>query len=851
MRPAARLLASLAVGLPLAGLPADASAQPAAPQPGPPRSGPVAGGPGAGPAGAPVPAAPGQIAGVVVDGAEQPIAGAGIAVRGGRDSALVGGAVTRADGGFRIDGLRPGRYTLRVRALGFAPLVRAVAVGAEQPRVELGRVALVAVAAQLSGVQVTAERQEASLAPDRNSYAVRDMPTTSGGTAVDVLRNVPAVEVDGDNKVSLRGNDNVVVQINGRVTPMRGEQLGNYLAQLPANLVARVEVVPNPSAKNDPEGMAGIINIVLKQSTDLGTSGGLAVGGGSTGQLNASGNLGHQQGPWTLFGSYGFMHDRRTVSGWASRQDLLGGSPNSLDSDISAVMIPESHSVTATVEYKAGARHTLGSNLVLNARGFERDNDSFYRTVTPAGAVTGRSDQRTGQDARDLTLDYALTWRRTVDPQKNALVTEARFTRGDGRNDLDFTEALRDAAGAPVAAPPMRERNDADELNDVLFLQTDWTRGLGTNTKLETGYKGTFREMTSDFAVARLATAGAGAGAWQPDLDRSNAFTFREQVNAAYGVLSRHAGRVDLQAGLRLEQADTRFDLRTTRQRFDADYRSVFPSALVSYNVDAARQVKLSYSKRINRPDVRQLNPFGFREDALNQFGGNPALRPEYTHAFELGWQQPLGRGSLQLTPFFRHTVDAVRMFGQLGDDGILRVMPRNVATSDQYGADVNLSLKLGALSGFGGASVFEQRTDAGNLGAVASVAQVRAFGWSTRANVTWKVSPALDVQAFAMYRPSMRTEQGRMSRFTMANVAVRQKLRGDKASVSLRIADPFGTMGWGYRASDGRIVQDMQRRFGARGTFLSFNYTFGKPPRIRQRPAEQQDGGGQPGMPG
>jgi len=207
---------------------------------------------------------------------------------------------------------------------------------------------------------------------------------------------VPAVEVDGDNNVSLRGNPNVVVQINGRVSPMRGQQLGTFLAQLPANIVAKVEVVSNPSAKNDPDGLGGIVNIILKQQADLGTSGGLTAGGGSTGQVNANGNLGHQSGPWTLFGSYGFMHDRRTVSGFSSRNDFgTAAAGAALAADVAGVMRPESHSVTATAEYRAGARDVLANNLVFNRRAMTRDFGSFYRALSSAGALTGRSDQRT------------------------------------------------------------------------------------------------------------------------------------------------------------------------------------------------------------------------------------------------------------------------------------------------------------------------------------------------------------------------------------------------------------------------------------------------------------------------
>lgn len=843
------------------------------------------------------PQAAGQLAGQVVSAAAgQPVPNASVTVRaagtgagGGRDTALVAGALARADGTFRIDGLRPGRYTVRVRALGFAPLVRPdVAVTAAEPRVDLGRLALTAVAAQLSSVGVQADRSTESLAPDRNSYTVKDMPSTAGGTAVDVLRNVPAVEVDGDNNVSLRGNANVVVQINGRVSPMRGQQLGNFLAQLPANMVAKVEVVSNPSAKNDPEGLGGIVNIVLKQQADLGTSGGFTGGGGSTGQVNLSGNLGHQSGAWTLFGSYGFMHDRRTVDGITTRDNLAAagaaGLVGGLDADLDGVMRPDSHSFTGTAEYKAGAHDVLANNLVVNRRAMSRDFGSFYRALDAADVLTGITDQRTDQQAGGTTLDYALTWRHTPDaqaPQKHTLVTELRVNAGRDANDLAFSSAPLRPDGSHADAPDALETNATRERARALFAQTDWTRELRKGTKLETGYKGIVRRQTSDFDVATATAAPTTSAVFTPDVGRSNAYAFDEQVHAVYGVLSQHAGRVDLQAGLRLEQADTRFDLATVGgtpgQRFDNDYRSAFPSALASYTTGKGRQFKASYSKRISRPDVRQLNPFGFREDQFTVFEGNPALRPEYTHAYELGFQQPLGKGAsgggpggpggpgggpagaggaglsgtLQLTPFFRHTVNAVRQLGAVDDDGILRFGVRNAATVDQYGADVNVSVRRGRLNGFGGGSVFEQVTDASNLGALAA-GRVRAFGWSARANLTYKLTPALDVQGFTMYRAPQRTEQGRLSSFALANVALRQKLRGDKASVTLRVMDPFGTMGWAVRSNDGRVLQLTDRRFGARGAFLNFGYNFGQAPRIRPRPQEPESApaGGGPGVP-
>ena len=168
-------------------------------------------------------------------------------------------------------------------------------------------------------------------------------------------------------------------------------------------------------------------------------------------------------------------------------------------------------------------------------------------------------------------------------------------------------------------------------------LQTDFTRTFGGRTKLETGYEGTLRQLGNKYDVANFSNA---LNAYVPNVARTNSFDYDEQVHAVYGVVSKGAGKFDLQAGLRAEQASTRFDLATTNERFDNSYESLYPSALVALNVDDTRQLKASYSKRVTRPDTRQLNPFGNREDALNIFQGNPGLRPEYTHSFELGYQQ-------------------------------------------------------------------------------------------------------------------------------------------------------------------------------------------------------------------
>ncbi|CAN5716996.1 TonB-dependent receptor [soil metagenome] len=831
MTNASRILLILA----LAAAPGAAWAQGTAPQGRPPQGGPSAAARAQGAA----PQAAGQIRGVVRDGATgQPLASASVGIRSAADSSLVTGALTRPDGSFRIEGLQPGRYLARVSFLGYAPqTTQVISLTPQALSVDLGVIGLATSAVQLEGITATAERSQAVLAPDRNSYTVRDMPATAGGNTVDVLRNVPSIEVDGENRVSLRGNENVVVQINGRPAPMRGDQLGNFLAQLPANVVERVEVIPNPSARYDPEGMAGIINVVLKQNTDLGLSGGLTLGGGSTGQLNGSGNLGYQAGPLTLFGSYGFMRDEREISGFNNTRYLVN--PSFSEQDISGTMQPQSHNLTMSGDLKLSSQGTLSANLIVNRRAAEMTNLNILRQRDAGQNLTGTVNNLTDSENDALTLDYVLGYRHAFQPRTNELSAEVRFNREAEDRLSRFTREPLSAQGQAVSQP-LLETNATDELRNNWTLQADWMRMLGERTKLEMGYKGVLRQMDNDLALSRFSY---DQNAYLPDLARSNSFVYDENIQAVYGVLSRNLGRFDVQAGLRAERAATQFDLTTTQERFDNDYSSLFPSALIAFNADEKRQIKASYSKRIQRPDTRMLNPFGFTPDPLNIFRGNPYLQPEYTHAFELGYQQSFDQGSLQLTPFYRHTVDAVRRLRTMDDEGVSTMSFANVATSDSYGADLNGSLRLGRLTGFGGFSAFQQVTDATNLSTDLSNT---AIGWSARANATLRISPTLDAQGFLMYRAPMNAEQGRISAMTMTNIALRQKLMGDRASVSLRVMDPFNTMGFGSEINDPRFFQETQRKFGARGVFLSFSYNFGQQPRVRQQRPQEQNGGGQ-----
>ncbi len=788
-------------------------------------------------------AGPGEIRGTVVDSeSNAPVPSASVEVWSTADSALVAGAIARPDGTFRIQGLRPGTYQLRVSMMGYGPQrTGQLTVAPASPRVNAGNIGLAKRALVLETIGVEAERPAIAIAPDRNSYSTRDV-APAATTASEVLESVPSVQVDADGKVSLRGNENVVVQINGRPSPIRGEQLAGYLKQLPANTLDRVEVIPNPSARHDPEGMAGIINIVLKQNVDLGLSGGLTLAASTADRYTASGNLGYQQGPATWFMSYGFSSDDQGQNGLNNRT-RLGAQRTPLsftEQDIRGSNANGGHNFNGTLDYRLGERDVLSNALMLNLRGSTNEALSAYSELDGARIVLDAYERVRDSRTDNWMADYTLAWKRTIEPRTQELQAEVRATTN---SEDDRTTLWRQPTegGAFTDA----EDNQTDARSYQLTGQVDYTRGLDERTKLETGYKGTARFLDRDFTVQRDVM---GTGVWVRD-DLSNALEFDETVNAVYGVLSHGTGALELQGGLRAEYATREFSLANSGESFPHDYTSFFPSGLASYNLSDQTQVKLSYSRRIRRPGTQELNPFPTFFDLQNVFLGNPQLSPEYTDAIELGLQHSGQLGSVQLSPFYRRTTDVIRIVIDTDDvvagREVTSVSFKNLDTGSSWGADLNGTLRLGQrFNGLAAFNVFKMVTE-GTSGE--SSLSSDAVTWSARFNGTFNVTPRTALQAMYFYRAPMNIEGGQFDAIAFANVAVRQKFYGERMTVSLRVSDPFNTQRFRIRAGDDNIIQLTERAFTSRALHLGVQYNFGRPPRLRQPRQDQPQDSGSP----
>ncbi len=759
---------------------------------------------------------------IIAEGAATPIVGARVEVLRAGTLAAVERATSNEEGAVRVRATA-GRYRVRVFAIGHAPReIPGVDVRSDATT-DLGAIALVVRPPELTKVTVSGEADLVTLAPDRNQYVVKDMPSVRGGNALDVLRNVPSVDVDIDNVVSLRGNSGVTIQINGRPSPLKAQQLGDYLASLPADIVERVEVIPNPSARDDPDGSAGIINIVLKREPDAGTSGGMTISGATTGNATVGASVGVQQGKWTLFGSASGFRTAWLRTDIINRDNLQVSPLTYLAEHAQQDTRQYGTTLTGRVAYQATKQDELNFDALFSHR-YEFEVDSnVYRNLDAARAFASANDRVTINSNHRYNLDLNTGWRHAFEQKGHKLSVDARLYRADeeGPRDVKAHTLALDFSRTGFTAI---EQQYGLEAPSETFVKADWVKPLTSWLRFDAGYKWLLQGWDTRYDVQMQ---NLGTGVFAPDSNRISNFTSTQRTHSLYGVLSAQVGRWLLQAGLRLEDAATSFHLRTLDSTYDNQYRSHFASALAAYNVTDNDQVKVSVSERIRRPDPGfQVDPSLVYTDPLNVSRGNPYLRPEYTRSYELGYQHQSGNVTVQLSPFFRRTTDAIRPIRTIDSLGVATRTFANVATSDAYGVDLTVGRSVGAITGFVGASGFRQVSDAANLGAGLSA---DAFVWTARANLAWRVNRTLDVQGLVTYRAPQAVEQGTQGAQLRPSIAIRQKLMDDRLALTLRIIDPFNSATEISTTIDPRFVQESNRLRVIRGLVLSANWTFGR----------------------
>jgi len=563
---------------------------------------------------------------------------------------------------------------------------------------------------------------------------------------------------------------------------------------------------------------------VLKQEAEAGTSGGVTMGDVTTGTQSIGGNYGYDRGGLSLFASYGLINDRRTRTDAVARDNLYVVPATYLDESGLRFQKPLMHTFTGSATYLLGKRDELSADVLFSTRTEPETYDVRYTSLDAARTVDSLSSRYTNGMNHESSLESSLAYKHAFAEKGHKLSADLRFNQGLEGGPIDVWQHALALDGTPGALTDRETGSTWSHPSEADF-SLNYARPLSKLLRLEAGYKGSLQQFHSTLDTRVLDTA---TGSFVPDSTRIGNATFAQWVHAAYGMLSAQLGPFTLQGGVRLEHASTTFLLHTTGASYDNAYDHAFPSGLVIYHLDDAREVKLSYSTRINRPDDTDvLDPTPRVLDPLNIRVGNPYLQPEIIRSVELGWQQTEGKVTLQVTPYFRRTFNAIRTLRTIDTLGVSTQSYANIATSDASGLDVTLALGGGRLSGFAGASVYRQVSNGSN---VAPGLSVNSFGWTTRTNLTFRVARGLDAQTLVTYQAPMDVLQGYNAARTRVSFAVRRKLLDDQLGITLRVLDPFSTSLERSTTVDPQFDQVSDRARYIHGLGLSVSWTFGKP---------------------
>ncbi len=803
-----------------------------------------------------------------------------ISARAGVEPYLETGGVSDGRGAFRVGGLSRGRYTVTVSFLGTAPVTSdTVRLSPESPVADLGEIRLEPDAEALDAVEVLAERDRVQVQVDRTVYQIADDPLLSGASTSEALETIPSVQVDVEGNVSLRGNGNVVVLIDGRPAPVGSDFIGVYLQSLPADAVERIEVVPNPSAAYRPDGSAGILNIVLKDDTELGVGGAVTVGGDSQGGFNGTALVTFGRGPLRLSATAGLRQSQRGTDGDRFRINrFLGDAATELTQTSTDDRSRSSALLNLSADLALTARTTLTASASGSLHGSGTDDQTRTLVTLDGSEISGTNRLGHGEgdgSSGDVRLGVRHDFEGVSEESPETAGGQGRGGRGGGGGRgrrgggsrvalgthglaIDFrarasssggTGTFADVAGlGPLVdtgpwAPS--ERVVTDDTQRSASLQADYARPLG-QTRFELGYRGEVETSDDDVLAERVDPA---LGTFAADPSRSSAYSLDEQVHAVYLQLARQVGPLAVQAGVRGEAASRSFQVGG--EAFDQDYQSLFPSASLALDLAQAIVLRASYSRRIDRPRGRQLDPFPSFDDPLNVRVGNPALQPEYTDAVEIGVVRQTAWGSLTVTPFLRHTTDVIRRFQSVDAAGVTTSTYRNLDSATSSGVEAVVAYQAGGpLRGFLSLEGYQRSTDGESVEAGLGS---DAFVWGGRLNATWSVGDRLgwgdlDVQSTVFYSAPQESEQGRVGARAFVDLGLRQRLLDGRASVALRARDPFGWGGLDFVQDDERLYQTVSRSAGRQQVAVTLTYTFGRtedrPDRVRAETPEAGDGG-------
>lgn len=786
----------------------------------------------------------GQIKAILTDSkTSKPISSASAALLDASNN-YVKGAQSVDQGFLLFSDIKPGIYNVRISYVGYEThTVEGIEVTASKSK-DLGRIGLNSTGELLDEVVVEGRAPAMQIGIDRKTFNVGESLVSAGGTATDVLANVPTLQVDQDGSVSLRGSSSVKILIDGRESALAGNDITSLLQSLPANSIEKVEVITNPSSKYDAEGQTGIINIVLKKNIRTGLNGSINTSAGSYDNYMAGLTLNYRDRKFNYFGSYNFNKRNMLGSGKTDNTFLSDTTRNYNESESSRK--GNSHTVKAGFDYNMSDRTSLSFSGNLSIRDNKRIEDLDYRFYK--GTVeTGTSVRNSTQFEDDLGYELNADFKHQFKRQGEELTANASYGRDkeDGTNGFwqNYTDGRKSTARKNVTS------EDGKNIN----LQLDYVLPFSEVSKFEAGYRSQIRKsfdtQVSDTLVVNEIYAR--------DYRISNDFDFTSAVHAVYAnYQNKLTDKIGYQIGLRGEQ----FELKSTYLSKDPDaaekeskakqnFFRLYPTLFLTYDVDDnGDKVQFSYSRRVQRARGWQVNPFLNVSDDLNYRQGNPNLKPEDVHSLEMSFAKTFGKVNLISSAYFNHASEVIQPFVYNIEDGRTYSRWENMTSRNLSGFE--FISKVNATKDFDFTFNLNLIHIKYNANPDYEIKERKDFAYNTNLTANYRFTPTFSAQMRGEYNSSRVMAQGRMNAMKGVDVALKKDVFKKKASIMLNARDVFNSRKMNGVTETTQLVSNFEHRWMKRMVTLSLSYRFGSQDLNRSKKKETQtneiSGGGE-----
>jgi outer membrane receptor protein involved in Fe transport len=783
------------------------------------------------------PTATGVVTGTVLDDSNsEPLMYASVVLHSMRDSSMVTGAITNEKGVFIIEKVPAGRYFVAINYVGYPRKeVNSIVVTPREPLYEMGIIRVEPSTSMLSEVTIEASRQLMEVGLDRRVINVDSELTAAGGTALDLMQNVPSVAVDFDGNVSLRGSSNVTILVDGRPSGLTGLSGSDALQQIPSNMIERIEVITNPSARYSPDGTSGIINIVLKKQREPGYNGMLSLNTSPGNSYTGSLNLNYKTGNVNFFANYSGRFNNMGGAGYNFRTSFLSDT-TFLDQETVFENQMNSQNFGFGADYQFNRFNTLTFSVMYNSWARLSDNLTDYNSLSGDMSLVNFFTRSSGNDMDNQGMNYSLNYRRTYQQRLREWNTDVVFSNRAMNFGEDNVQRFYDISRNPLNTVDLLENTITDGSNRMFSVQTDYIQPLGEDRKLELGARAYMRQMDSDFNFLNY---DYDRQDWINNPGLSNRFVYDEQVFAAYGIFSTMFGKYSLQAGLRLEQTYTQADQRTTSQVYKDDYLNLFPTMHLRRSFEKNQSAQISYSRRINRPNNRFLNPFVSYTDPYDLSFGNPQLKPEFINSYELGYTRFWQKTTINPSLFYRYTDGMITRFRTMDEAGIAYTTFENLNRATSYGAELILSQQLFPWWRANGTFSYYRQIVEGS-GPMMEM-QNDSYSWSARLVNNITMGRGWDLQVNGFYRSPVVMLQGEMKEMYSADLGLRKTVLDRKGTVSLRVSDMFNTQAFRMYNYGDNFTIDMERRRNSRMVYVGFTYRINEYNNRRNQRSRQQ----------